>query len=54
VAFSTPEEAVEGAAAIRADPRRHAVAARELAEAHFDSDRVLGRLLDAVGAVPVP
>jgi hypothetical protein len=54
VSFSTPEEAVEGAAAIRADPRRHAVAARELAEAHFDSDRVLGRLLDAVGAVPVP
>lgn len=53
LAFSTPEEAAAGAAAIHADPRRHAAAARELAEAHFGSDRVLGRLLEAVGAAAV-
>jgi hypothetical protein len=50
LAFTTPEEAAEGIAAVRADPRRHRRAARELAEARFGSDRVLGRLLAEVGA----
>lgn len=49
--FSTLEEAVAGVAAIRSDPARHAAAARELAEEHFASDRVLGRLLDRLAAV---
>jgi hypothetical protein len=51
LAFSTMDEALAGVEAIRADPARHAAAARALAEEHFDSDRVLGRLLDEVGAV---
>lgn len=46
LAFSTLEEAVAGVDAIRADPARHARAARAIAEEHFDSDRVLGRLLE--------
>lgn len=44
--FSTLDEAVAGVDAIRADPVRHAAAARAIAEEHFDSDRVLGRLLE--------
>jgi hypothetical protein len=52
LAFRTPEEALAGAEAIRGDPVRHAVAARALAEEHFASDLVLGRLLEQVGAVP--
>lgn len=53
LAFSTMDEAVAGVEAIRAAPARHAAAARELAEAHFHSDRVLSRLLDRVGAAAV-
>ena len=53
LAFSTMEEAIAGVEAIRADPAGHAAAAREIAEEHFDSDRVLGRLLDRVGAAAV-
>jgi hypothetical protein len=49
LAFSTLEEAIAGAEEIRAHPRRHAAAARSLAEERFDSDRVLTRLLEAVG-----
>jgi hypothetical protein len=45
--FRTPDEAVAGAEAIAADYEGHARAARALAEAHFDSDRVLGRFLEA-------
>jgi hypothetical protein len=45
--FRTPAEAVAGAAAIAGDYERHARAARALAQAHFDSDLVLGRFLDA-------
>jgi hypothetical protein len=46
LAFATPEEALAGVERIRSAPARHGAAARELAEAHFDSDRVLSRLLD--------
>jgi hypothetical protein len=46
LAFSTLDEAVAGVEAIRSDPARHARAARAIAVEHFDSDRVLGRLLE--------
>jgi hypothetical protein len=48
IAFDTLEDAAAGAEELRAHPVRHAAAARALAEAHFDSDRVLGRLVEAL------
>jgi hypothetical protein len=45
VPFSTLDEAAAGVDAISADYGRHARAARALAEEHFDSDKVLKRLL---------
>lgn len=48
IAFRTLEEAVAGVEAISADYERHASAAREIAEEHFDSDRVLAGLLSAL------
>jgi hypothetical protein len=50
VAFQTLEEAIEGVEAISGDYERHASAAREIAEEHFDSDRVLAGLLSALRA----
>ncbi|MDQ3678044.1 MAG: hypothetical protein M3401_14820 [Actinomycetota bacterium] len=44
--FSTLDEAVAGVEAIRSDHARHARAARAIAVERFDSDRVLGRLLE--------
>ncbi len=44
--YRTLEEAVEGVEAISSDYERHCRAAREIAEEHFDSDGVLGRLLE--------
>jgi hypothetical protein len=35
--------------AIQRDPRRHQQASRALATEFFDSNRVIGRLLDEVG-----
>jgi hypothetical protein len=49
LAFSTPEEAAAGAVEITRDYDRHARAARALAEERFDSDVVLGRLLERLG-----
>jgi hypothetical protein len=49
IAFRTLEEAVQGVRAIQRDPRRHQQASRALAAAFFDSDKVIGRLLDEVG-----
>jgi len=49
VTFRTLDEACAGAQAITADYRRHASAARELAEAYFDSDIVLRNLLAKLG-----
>ena len=49
LAFSTVEEAAEGAARIAAGYEQHARAARALAEERFDSDRVLPKLLEALG-----
>lgn len=47
--FTTLEEAVVGAEEILANPARHAKAARAVAEEHFDSDKVLRRLLAELG-----
>jgi hypothetical protein len=49
LAFTTIDEAVEGIERIGADYAGHSRAARELAEEHFDSNRVLGRLLGELG-----
>jgi len=46
LAFRTIEDAAEGAREITADYERHSRAARSLAEEEFDSNRVLGRLLE--------
>lgn len=48
--FGTVDEAAAGVEGINRDYARHARAARELAEALFDSDIVLGRLLEQLGA----
>jgi hypothetical protein len=52
VAFRTLEEAIAGAERIARDHDRHCQAARSLAEAYFDSDKVLGRLIEEVGIAP--
>jgi hypothetical protein len=52
LAFRTLEEAEREARRLTADYERHARAARAIAESHFDSDAVLGRLLEDVGAAP--
>jgi hypothetical protein len=49
LAFSEPEQAAEAAAQVVAEYDRHAAAARAFAEATFDSDKVLGRMLEALG-----
>jgi hypothetical protein len=46
IAFSTVGEAVEGARAIADDYKRHALAARVIAEEYFDSDQVLASMLE--------
>jgi hypothetical protein len=45
IGFSTLEEAVDGAKQITENYIEHSRAAREIAENHFDSDKVLSRLL---------
>jgi hypothetical protein len=52
VMFETIAEAADGVAAIRDDYAVHARAAREFAVEHFDSQRVLARLVDRLGAAP--
>jgi hypothetical protein len=49
IPFRTVDEAVKGVEAIQRDPRLHREASRALAEEFFDSDRVIGRLLDEAG-----
>jgi len=48
--FTSMAEAVSGAEEISRDYGRHSRAARAIAETHFDSDKVLGRLLNQLGA----
>lgn len=50
LAFSTVDEAAAAADDVLSRPAVHARAARELAEDLLDSDKVLTRLLDALGA----
>jgi hypothetical protein len=45
IAFRDLEDAAEGVRAVRGDYRRHARAARRVAEEYLDSDRVLSRLM---------
>jgi hypothetical protein len=52
LSFQTMEEAVTGAHAIETDYDAHCHAARQLAEFWFDSDRVLGKMMDQVGISP--
>ncbi len=52
--FRTVDDAVEALEELGARYAMHARAARELAEAHLDSDLVLSRLLDAVERDPEP
>jgi hypothetical protein len=47
--FTDLEQAAAGADRIWGDYERHARAAREIAEAHFDSRKVLGRLVARLG-----
>jgi hypothetical protein len=49
VAFRTLEEAAAGVRHVLANYEEHCRAARSVAETYFDSDKVLGRLLDDVG-----
>ncbi len=46
LAFSTPDEAVDGLARIEADRDRHARCAAEIAREHFEASRVLTALLE--------
>jgi hypothetical protein len=48
--FRTLDEAVDGAERLRKDYARHCCGARRVAEEFFDSDRVIGAVLEAVGA----
>jgi hypothetical protein len=50
IAFRTLDEAVAGVRSIVSDYQCHSLAARAIAEEYFDSDKVLGSLLDEVGA----
>jgi hypothetical protein len=49
-AFATADEVLAGIEALRADYERHRRAAREIAVAYLDSDRVLGSLLERLTA----
>ncbi|TMK58969.1 MAG: hypothetical protein E6G51_01275 [Actinobacteria bacterium] len=49
LAFCDVDEAAAAVEEVRAHPQAHAEAARQIAEAYLDSDRVLGRLLEELG-----
>jgi hypothetical protein len=48
-AFETSDQAIASIDELKANYPRHAGAARDLAEEHFDSDRVLEELLEKIG-----
>jgi hypothetical protein len=52
VLFRSLEEAIDGAKSIAADYPAHCRAARRIAEQYFDSDKVLGRLMEEIGVSP--
>jgi hypothetical protein len=47
--FATLDQAAAGVESIRRDYAKHAAAARRIAEEHFDSDKVLTKLLSKLG-----
>jgi hypothetical protein len=49
LSFTDPDAALAAVTAVAADVEAHSRAARAIAEEHFDSDRVLRRLLDKLG-----
>jgi hypothetical protein len=49
LAFTELDEAVDGVESIRRDWPGHSTAAREIAAEYFDSNLILGRMLDAAG-----
>jgi hypothetical protein len=51
-AFETVEDVLAAVESLNADYARHAKAARAIAEEHFDSDKVLTRLLHKIGVAP--
>jgi hypothetical protein len=50
LAFSTPEEAIDGLARLEAEYSVHARRASEVAREHFDATHVLPPLLEKAGA----
>lgn len=54
LSFQTADQAVEGIEEIRRHHPLHARAARELAECHFDSKRILGDLVESAFGPPRP
>jgi hypothetical protein len=54
LAFSTVEEAVNAIDQLASDRDRHAVAASEIAEQYFDSDKVLTHLIDEAFSIDHP
>ena len=52
IPFRTMDEAVAGVESIARDYGEHCRAARALAEEYFDSDKVLGELIEQVGIAP--
>jgi glycosyltransferase involved in cell wall biosynthesis len=51
-AFDTADEAAEAIARLAAEPERHSIAARAVAEEFFDSNKVLTRLIEQAGRIP--
>jgi hypothetical protein len=49
LAFRTMDEAVAGAERVARDYMNHCRAARAIAQEYFDSDRVLGQLVEELG-----
>jgi len=47
--FETLDDAIDGVEELRSNYKRHAVAARSIAEQYFDSNKVLSRLLGKLG-----
>jgi len=52
VPFRTLEQAIDGAKRIARDYEGHSRAARAIAESYFDSNMVLGRLIEEAGVAP--
>jgi hypothetical protein len=53
LSFATLEQAIGAVEDVRSDPARHNRAARAIAEEHFDATRVLGHLIEELGAARI-